>query len=69
MGSVPNLLAVHPSLGVASVRELIALARSAGPNHLRNAGVGTLSHMSGELLNFLAGIKLVTCPTRAPRKR
>ena len=63
MGSVPNILVVHPSLGVANVQELIALAKSK-PDQIRYAtsGVGTLSHLSGELLNFLAGIKLVHVP-------
>jgi tripartite-type tricarboxylate transporter receptor subunit TctC len=63
MGSVPNLLAVHPSLGVVSVPELIATAKAKpGQIHYATSGVGTLSHMSGELLNFLAGIKLVHVP-------
>jgi tripartite-type tricarboxylate transporter receptor subunit TctC len=63
MGSVPNLLAVHPSLGVSNVQELIAAAKSKPDQiHYATSGVGTLSHMSGELLNFLANIKLVHVP-------
>ena len=56
LGSVPNLLVVNPSLGVTNVRELIALAK-AKPDQISYAtsGVGTLSHMAGELLNVLAG--------------
>jgi tripartite-type tricarboxylate transporter receptor subunit TctC len=63
LGSIPNLLVVNPSLGVASVRELIALAK-AKPEQIGYAtsGVGTMSHMGGELLNVLAGIKLVHVP-------
>lgn len=63
LGSVPNLLVIHPSLGVANLREFITLAKSQ-PDQINYAtpGVGTLSHMSGELLNFLAGIKLVHVP-------
>ena len=63
LGSVPNLLAVNPSLGVANVRELIAAAKAKPDQiHYATPGVGTLSHMSGELLNFLAGIRLVHVP-------
>jgi tripartite-type tricarboxylate transporter receptor subunit TctC len=63
MGSVPNLLAVHPALAVTSIQELIAAAKSKPDQlHYATSGVGTLSHMSGELLNFLAGIKLVHVP-------
>lgn len=63
LGSVPNLFVVNPSLGVTNLREFIALAK-AQPGQINYAtpGVGTLSHMSGELLNFLAGIKLVHVP-------
>lgn len=63
MGSVPNILVAHPALGVTNVRELIALAK-AKPDQILYAtsGVGSLSHMSGELLNFLVGIKLVHVP-------
>src|SRR5262245_133859 len=63
LGSVPNLLVVNPSLGVTNVRELIALAK-AKPEQIGYAtsGVGTMSHMGGELLNVLAGIKLVHVP-------
>jgi tripartite-type tricarboxylate transporter receptor subunit TctC len=63
MGSVPNILVVHPTLGVGNVQELIALARSKPDQILyATSGVGSLSHLSGELLNFLAGIKLVHVP-------
>jgi tripartite-type tricarboxylate transporter receptor subunit TctC len=63
LGSVPNILVVNPSLGVANVRELIALAK-ARPDQISYAtsGVGSLSHMAGELLNVQAGIKLVHVP-------
>ena len=63
LGSIPNLLVVNPSLGVTNVRELIALAK-AKPEQIGYAtsGVGTMSHMGGELLNVLAGIKLVHVP-------
>lgn len=57
------ILVVHPSLGVGSLSELIALARSK-PGELLYAstGVGTAPHLSGELLGMRAGIKLVHVP-------
>jgi tripartite-type tricarboxylate transporter receptor subunit TctC len=63
LGSIPNLLVVNPSLGVTSVREFITLAK-AKPEQIgyASSGVGTVSHMGGELLNVLAGIKLVHVP-------
>jgi tripartite-type tricarboxylate transporter receptor subunit TctC len=55
----PNVLVVHPSLPVHSVRELIALANArAGSLNYASSGVGTSSYLSGELFLRLAGIKL-----------
>jgi len=63
VANVPQMMVVHPSLGVNSVRELIALAK-AKPDQVQYAssGVGTLSHLSAELLNRTAGIKLTQVP-------
>jgi len=53
--STPAVLAVHPSLPVKNVRELIDLAKSrAGKLDYGTAGVGTNSHIAGELLNYMA---------------
>ena len=59
----PNILAVHPTLPVRSVGELIALAR-ARPGQLMyaSAGAGTSTHIAAVLLEFLAHIKLVHVP-------
>ena len=47
----PQILSVHPSLPVRSVKELIALARAkAGQIPFSTAGVGATSHMATELL-------------------
>ena len=63
LGSVPNLFVVNPSLGVTNLREFITLAKSQpGQISYATSGVGTVSHMAGELLNVLAGIKLVHVP-------
>lgn len=60
---LPNILVVHPDTGVKSVAELIALAKSK-PEALSfaSSGVGTSPHLSGELFNQMAGIKLVHVP-------
>ncbi len=57
------ILAVHPSLPVTSVRELIALAK-ARPGELSysSSGVGGTPHLAGELFNSMAGVKMVHVP-------
>ena len=58
-GRAPNILVVHPSLPVKSVRELIALAK-ARPRALNFAtsGTGSTTHLAGELFNALAGVSI-----------
>jgi tripartite-type tricarboxylate transporter receptor subunit TctC len=60
---LPLILAVHPSLGVASVQELVALAKSK-PGELTYAsvGIGTVPHLSTELFAVRTHIKLVHVP-------
>jgi len=57
------ILVVHPSTGVHSVQELIALAK-AKPGEILYAstGVGTAPHLSAELFGQRAGVKLVHVP-------
>jgi tripartite-type tricarboxylate transporter receptor subunit TctC len=59
----PFVLLVHPSLPVANLKELIALAR-ARPGQLTYAssGAGSSSHLGFELFNLMAGIKAVHVP-------
>jgi len=56
----PNILVVHPSLPVKSVKELIALAK-AKPGELNygSSGVGSTNHLSGELFNSMTGARIV----------
>jgi len=61
--SAPLLLIVAPSLGVNSVRELIALAKTK-PLNYGSAGVGSGGHMSGELFRMMAGISVTHIPHR-----
>ena len=63
IAAVPNILIVHPSLGVNSVAELIALAKSKpGEIFYASSGVGTSPHLSAELFNLMAGVKLSHIP-------
>ena len=63
VANAPQMLVAHPSLPANNVQELIALAKSQ-PDGVQYAssGVGTMSHLSGVLLNSAAGIKLVQIP-------
>lgn len=63
VGRQPNILVVHPALPVKSWKELQALAR-ARPGQLAfsSGGVGSSSHLAGELLKVLARIDLVHVP-------
>ena len=57
------ILAVHPALQAASVKELIALARQKpGALNFSSAGNGTMLHLNGELFKSLTGINIVHIP-------
>jgi tripartite-type tricarboxylate transporter receptor subunit TctC len=59
----PNVLVVHPSLPVKSVKQLIALAKSRpGVLNYGSSGAGTGGHLSIELLKHMAGINMVHIP-------
>jgi tripartite-type tricarboxylate transporter receptor subunit TctC len=63
IGFVPNIVVVHPSLPVKSIRELIALAR-AKPGELvyGTGGSGTSNHLSGELFKTMARVDIRHVP-------
>ncbi len=59
----PNILVVHPSLPVKTVKELVALAKARpGELNFSSAGVGGSAHLAAELFKVLAGIKVVHVP-------
>jgi tripartite-type tricarboxylate transporter receptor subunit TctC len=59
----PMFFATSPTLGVSNLRELIALAKKRpGEISYATTGVGRLTHLSGELLQREAGIKLQVIP-------
>lgn len=56
----PLLAVVHPSLGVKSIKELVAMAKKRpGELNFATGGQGSSPHMSVELLKSLTGIKMV----------
>jgi len=60
---VPSGLVVHPSLPVRNLKEFIALAKKRpGELFYSTSGRGTVGHLSGELLNSMAGTRLVHVP-------
>lgn len=62
----PMFVAVKPSLGIKTLPELIALAKKEpGKITFAVTGVGRLTHLTGELLQMRAGIKLLTIPYTA----
>ena len=58
-----GLLVVHPSVPAQNVSELIALARSKpGALSFASAGMGTASHLAGELFKTMAGVEMTHVP-------
>ena len=58
--SAPNILVVHPSLPVKTVKELIAFARGRpGQVNFASAGTGTNPHLSMELFRSMAKLDMV----------
>jgi tripartite-type tricarboxylate transporter receptor subunit TctC len=58
VNSSPLLLVAHPSVGVKTVRELVALAKKHPGVTLANSGIGTVTHMTAEKFRMRAGIKV-----------
>ncbi|MBI4189744.1 MAG: tripartite tricarboxylate transporter substrate binding protein [Betaproteobacteria bacterium] len=58
--SSPNLLVVHPSVPVNSVKELIALAKAKpGALNYAQGALGSPPHLSAELFKAMAGVDIV----------
>lgn len=61
--SAPNVLVVHPSLPVKTVKELIAFAKARpGQVNYASAGLGTNPHLCMELFLSMAGLKMAHIP-------
>jgi tripartite-type tricarboxylate transporter receptor subunit TctC len=61
LAATPNLLVVNKSVPANNVKELIELARKQ-PLFFGSSGSGTSIHLSGELFNTLAGVKMQHVP-------
>ena len=63
LSAFPNILVVHPSLPVTTLKQLIALVKSRpGQINQGSSGVATGTHMSMELLKHMTGMKMVHVP-------
>jgi len=61
--SSPYMLVVHPKVPVTSVPQLIAYAKARpGELNYASSGNGSSTHLAGELLNRMAGTRLVHVP-------
>jgi tripartite-type tricarboxylate transporter receptor subunit TctC len=59
----PNVLLVHPSVPANNLREFIVLVKAnPGKYSFGSAGIGTSQHISGELFNTMAGVKMQHIP-------
>src|ERR1700683_1616577 len=62
---VPNVVEVNPSVPVKSIPELIAYAKAnQGKLSFASAGIGTASHLAGQLFNVMTGANLQHVPYR-----
>ena len=65
LSAFPLVLEVHPSLGVKTLAEFLALAKAGKPVlSFASAGNGTPQHLAGELFNTMAGVKMGHIPYR-----
>jgi tripartite-type tricarboxylate transporter receptor subunit TctC len=66
VGSIANLMAVHPSVPAKSIREFVREAR-AQPGKLTygSSGLGSTNHLVTELFNILAKTKLTHAPYKS----
>lgn len=63
IATVPNILVINPSLPVKTVKELVALAKKhPGEILYASIGNGTPAHLSAELFNSMAGIRMTHVP-------
>ena len=59
----PNVLTAHPSVPAKNLQELVALAKAKpGAVNFASTGVASIGHLTGELLNNLAGMKMTHVP-------
>jgi tripartite-type tricarboxylate transporter receptor subunit TctC len=65
LGSLPSVLIVPPSLGINSVKELVAMLKAKpGEYNYATAGVGSGAHVSIEKFNVAVGVKALHVPLK-----
>jgi tripartite-type tricarboxylate transporter receptor subunit TctC len=65
LGSLPSVLIVPPSLGINTVKELVAMLKAKpGQYNYATAGVGSGAHVGIEKFNVAAGVKAVHVPLK-----
>jgi len=63
INTTPMGLVVHPGVPAKNVQQLVALAKARpGQINFASSGNGGVPHLSGELLNAMAGVKMVHVP-------
>ncbi|HYH40973.1 MAG TPA: tripartite tricarboxylate transporter substrate binding protein [Burkholderiales bacterium] len=63
IASLTNLIVVHPSLPVRTVKDLVALAKGRpGQINFASSGTGTPPHLAGLMFNDAAGIDMIHVP-------
>lgn len=63
IASVQNVLGVHPSMPVRTLKDLLDLARkNPGKLNYASVGVGSTSHLMTEMISSMAGVKTVQVP-------
>ena len=61
--SAPSIAVIHPGVPAKNLQDVIALARAKpGAIAFGTAAVGSMGHLSGELLNRLAGVSMTHVP-------
>jgi tripartite-type tricarboxylate transporter receptor subunit TctC len=66
VGSAPLLLVAHPSVPIKSVKDLVALSKKRkGGLDFGSNGSGSVSHLSGVLLNDVAKIDITHIPYKS----
>jgi len=67
-GVSPNVLVVHPSLPVRSVKELVALTKTKPDGiDFASSGIGTTQHMLAELFQYLSATRMRHIPYQGGR--
>jgi tripartite-type tricarboxylate transporter receptor subunit TctC len=62
---IPNVMEVNPALPIKSVPEFIAYAKAnPGKINFASGGIGSTSHMAGELFKFMTGVDIRHVPYR-----